>query len=338
MRKMRYKPKILVVGSFVKDLIISSHRFPDQGETVLGYGFQTASGGKGANQAIQAARLGASVTMVGKVGDDAFGKDLVESCVQNGIDCSRVMVDRLQPSSVGNVQLQVDENGKTQNRIIVVPGANMTITTEEISFLQEEIGRYDMVLLQLEIPMQVNEAVVRYAHEQGVPVMLNSAPADTVSQEMLAKLDYISPNEYEAAELTGITIRRNGKDVHIEDVKDVIECLLKQGVKNVLITLGTAGAAFGNEREFYLIPTLDDIAAVDPTGAGDSFVGAFSTFVSMGIDYKTAVRMSNYVGSLTVSAMGAQPSLPSLEQVQALIRERGEMELLLPEEDGSRCG
>ena len=227
---------------------------------------------------------------------------------------------------------------KTQNRIIVVPGANMTITTEEISFLQEEIGRYDMVLLQLEIPMQVNEAVVRYAHEQGVPVMLNSAPADTVSQEMLAKLDYISPNEYEAAELTGITIRRNGKDVHIEDVKDVIECLLKQGVKNVLITLGTAGAAFGNEREFYLIPTLDDIAAVDPTGAGDSFVGAFSTFVSMGIDYKTAVRMSNYVGSLTVSAMGAQPSLPTLEQVQALIRERGEMELLLPEEDGSRCG
>lgn len=186
--------------------------------------------------------------------------------------------------------------------------------------------------------MQVNEAVVRYAHEQGVPVMLNSAPADTVSREMLAKLDYISPNEYEAAELTGITIRRNGKDVHIEDVKDVIECLLKQGVKNVLITLGTAGAAFGNEREFYLIPTLDDIAAVDPTGAGDSFVGAFSTFVSMGIDYKTAVRMSNYVGSLTVSAMGAQPSLPSLEQVQALIRERGEMELLLPEEDGSRCG
>lgn len=101
-------------------------------------------------------------------------------------------------------------------------------------------------------------------------------------------------------------------------------------MKNVLITLGTAGAAFGNEREFYLIPTLDDIAAVDPTGAGDSFVGAFSTFVSMGIDYKTAVRMSNYVGSLTVSAMGAQPSLPSLEQVQALIRERGEWSCCSP--------
>ena len=189
---MRYKPKILVVGSFVKDLIISSHRFPDQGETVLGTDFKPL---RAAREPIRRFRLPGSVQASpwwGKVGDDAFGKDLVESCVQNGIDCSRVMVDRLQPSSVGNVQLQVDENGKTQNRIIVVPGANMTITTEEISFCREEIGRYDMVLLQLEIPMQVNEAVVRYAHEQGVPVMLNSAPADTVSREMLAKLDYIS--------------------------------------------------------------------------------------------------------------------------------------------------
>lgn len=141
------RPRILVVGSFVKDLIVSASRFPERGETVLGTGFRMATGGKGANQAVEAARVGARVTMVGKVGDDAFGRDLVGACEESGIDCSRVMVDPENPSSVGNVQLQVGEDGSTENRIIVVPGANMTITPEEIAFLETEIGQFDMVLL-----------------------------------------------------------------------------------------------------------------------------------------------------------------------------------------------
>lgn len=322
-------PRILVVGSFVKDLIVSSGRFPEAGETVLGYDFQTASGGKGANQAIQAARLGACVTMVGKVGDDVFGKEMIDSCAQSGIDCSKVMVDEKIPSSVGNVQLRVDKDGKTQNRIIVVPGANMTITKEDVSFLETEIEKYDMVLLQLEIPMEINELVVEYASRKNVPVMLNSAPSAPISPELLSRLTYISPNEYEAADLTGLSIRRTGMDVNADDVRAVVNALLGRGVKNVLITLGTAGAAFGNAEEFFICPTVEGISAVDPTGAGDSFVGAFSTFVTMGMSHERAVRIANYVGSLTVSRMGAQPSLPSLEQVNELIRERGEVELLL---------
>lgn len=332
------RPKILVVGSFVKDLIVSANRFPEPGETVLGCGFQTAAGGKGANQAIQAARLGAEVTMVGKVGDDAFGKDLIQSCEESGIDCSHVMVDSVNPSSIGNVQLQVDENGKTQNRIIVVPGANMTITPEEVAFLKEEIQEYDMVMLQLEIPMEINELVASYAHEKGIPVMLNSAPSDKISDTLLSKLTYISPNEYEAADLTGIEIHHEGREVAEEDVRGVVAEFLKKGVKNVLITLGNAGAAFGNENEFYMEPTLEEIKPVDPTGAGDSFVGAFSTFVSMGIDHEKSIRIANYVASLTVSVMGAQPSLPTLDKVEDLIRQRGETDLLVFQEANVMCG
>lgn len=328
---MMNRPKILVVGSFVKDLIVSAGRFPEAGETVLGQDFRTASGGKGANQAIQAARLGAQVTMVGKVGNDAFGREMIASCAESGIDCSHIMVDKEVPSSVGNVQLQVGQGGKAQNRIIVVPGANMAIRKEEIGFLETEIGNYDMVLLQLEIPMEINELVAEYAYRKNVPVMLNSAPSAEISSGLLSKLAYISPNEYEAADLTGIEIRRKGKEVDAGDVQAVVQKLLGEGVRNVLITLGSAGAAFGNAAEFYLCPTVDGISAVDPTGAGDSFVGAFSTFVSMGISHEKAVCIANYVGALTVSRMGAQPSLPTFDQVFALVRERGDTALLAME-------
>ncbi len=321
-------PKILVVGSFVKDLIVSTPRFPNAGETVLGNSFQTASGGKGANQAIQAARLGAHVTMVGKVGDDVYGREMISSCLECGIDCSRVMMDDKAPSSIGNVQLQIGQDGKTQNRIIVVPGANMAIQKEDIRFLETEIANYDMVLLQLEIPMEINELVAEYAYQKNVPVMLNSAPSAQISDCLISKLTYISPNEYEAADLTGIRIHRNGQNVNEKDVKAVIHSLIERGAQNVLITLGSMGAAFGNKKEFYLCPAVKNVSAVDPTGAGDSFVGAFCTLVSMGIDYERAVSIANYVGALTVSHMGAQPSLPSLEQVKALIHERDDDVLL----------
>ena len=148
------KPRLLVVGSFVMDLIVSTPRFPQSGETVLGTGYRTAPGGKGANQAVQAARLGAEVTMVGKVGQDAFGDALIESARAAGVDVRHVARSQALPSAVGNVQLETAD-GQSANRIIVVPGANMDITPEEVSFLQEEISRYDMLLLQQEIPMEI---------------------------------------------------------------------------------------------------------------------------------------------------------------------------------------
>lgn len=315
---MRRKPKILVVGSFVMDLIVSTNKFPNAGETVLGTGFRTAPGGKGANQAVQAARLGADVTMVGKVGQDDFGNSLIQSCKDAGIHAEYVAIDPNASSAVGNVQLEIGETG-TQNRIIVVSGANMTITPEDVAFLKDTIDQYDMVVLQLEIPMEINEIVAKYAFDKGVPVMLNSAPSAPLSQELLSCLTYISPNEHEAADLTGIPIRKNGKTVNQDDVKAAVDCLLSKGVKNVVITLGNAGAVVANRDEFIYQPCIDVVEVKDPTAAGDSFVGAFTTGVCSGLNHTQALDFANYTATLTVSRMGAQPSLPHLPEVVELM-------------------
>lgn len=318
---MQRKPKILVVGSLVMDLTVSTNRFPNAGETVLGTSFQTAAGGKGANQAVQAARLGADVTMVGKVGNDDFGKRLIQSCKESGIYTDFVAVDNASSSAVGNVQIEVSKNG-TNNRIIVVPGANMTITQQDIAFLKDTIDQYDMVILQLEISMEINELVAKYAFDKGVPVMLNSAPSAPLSNELLSHLTYISPNEHEAADLTGIQIRKDGKKVNEEDVKAAVKVLLAKGVKNVIITLGSAGAVVANAEESVYAPCVDVVEVKDPTAAGDSFVGAFTTAVCAGLNHKQALDFANYAATLTVSRMGAQPSLPKLQEVIDLMKEQ----------------
>lgn len=316
---MQGKPKILVVGSFVMDLIVSTERFPNSGETVLGKGFQTAPGGKGANQAVQAARLGADVTMVGKVGKDDFGKSLMNSCKESGIHTDFVAVDPTVSSAVGNVQLEVNGT-ETKNRIIVVPGANMTITPDDVAFLKETIDQYDMVILQLEIPMAINELVAEYAHDKGIPVMLNSAPSAPLSEKLLSCLTYISPNEHEAADLTGIQIRKQGKSVNEDDVRAAVASLLSKGVQNVIITLGSAGAVVANAKEYILAHCVDVVEVKDPTAAGDSFVGAFTTAVCAGLNHREALDFANYTAALTVSRMGAQPSLPKLAEVLELMK------------------
>jgi len=318
---MQKKPKILVVGSFVMDLIVSTNKFPNSGETVLGTSFQTAPGGKGANQAVQAARLGADVTMVGKVGNDDFGKRLVQSCKDSGIHTDFVAVDDTVSSAVGNVQLEVSEN-ETRNRIIVVSGANMTITPQDIAFLKDTIDRYDMVILQLEIPMQINEIVAKYAFDKGVPVMLNSAPSAPLSDELLSCLTYISPNEHEAADLSGVKIRKDGKKINEAEVKAAVNVLLAKGVKNVIITLGSAGAVVANAKESVYAPCVDVVEVKDPTAAGDSFVGAFTTAVCAGLNHSQALDFANYTATLTVSRMGAQPSLPKFDEVITLMKEQ----------------
>ena len=316
---MGKRPRILVVGSFVMDLIVSTGRFPSSGETVLGKNFHIVPGGKGANQAVQAARLGADVTMVGKVGDDDFGKKLLESCKNAGIHTEHVMTDPSVSSSVGNVQLEERPDG-TSNRIIVIPEANQKIRPEEVGFLKDTISRYDMVILQLEIPMEINELVAEYAFQKGVPVMLNPAPSAPLSKEFLSHLTYLSPNEHEAADLSGVEIRRDGKKVSQEDLKAAIDALLDTGVKNVVVTLGNAGAAVAGRKNFVWEPCIDVVETKDPTAAGDSFIGAFTVAVCAGLTRKQALRFANYCATLTVSRIGAQTSLPTLREVFDLIR------------------
>ena len=313
---MAHIPQILVVGSFVMDLITSTQQFPSEGQTVLGCDFQMAPGGKGANQAVQMARLGADVTMVGKVGDDLFGRRLIASSSEAGIDIGEVKKDGGVPSAVGNVIIERCGTAAA-NRIIVVPGANMAIRPEDVAFLEEDIAHYDMVILQLEIPMEINILVARYARAKGVPVMLNAAPSDKLPLELLQNITYISPNEHEAADITGISIDCDSGETLENRVRAATAKLMEMGVDHALITLGSRGAAFGDREEFLLCPAREGVTVVDPTAAGDSFVAAFCTAVCCGAGHGQAVEFANDVAAITVSRMGAQPSLPTIEEVAA---------------------
>lgn len=317
------KPKILVVGSFVMDQIATTEIFPREGQTVLGKTFSKAPGGKGANQAVQMARLGADVTMVGKLGHDSNGEEMVKACKEAGIHTEHIVYDDKLPSGCSVIILEEAPGKQTVNRIIVLSGSNMSITPDDVAFLKEKIAEYDLVVLQLEIPMEINELVARYAYEKGVPVMLNSAPSAPLSDELLSHLTYISPNEHEAYDMVGIRISHEDKGVNMEEAKAATAALKAKGVKNVLITLGEAGAILDTEKDgVFYSPCAENVMAVDPTAAGDSFVGALSVGLSCGWDYDETLKFANHTAALTVSGMGAMPSLPTLERVEAFLMER----------------
>lgn len=311
-----HNPKILVVGSLVMDLIAETQRFPAAGETVLGIAFSTASGGKGANQAVQAARLGADVTMVGMVGMDAFGMEMIESVQASGVNVSHILRTDKASSAIGHIQIEKTEN-HVQNRIVVVSGANMCILPEHIAFLKDEIDQYDIVLLQLEIPMEINCLVAAWAAEKNVPVMLNCAPIAPMPVELLRNVTYISPNETEAEVLTGIEVKDE------ESIAKAIASIKALGIPNVLITLGSRGVAYENDGQIVYSPALKNLDVKDTTAAGDSFIGAFCTAMGKGIPVEKALTFANHTAGLTVCRMGAQPSLPTLAEVLALMHERG---------------
>lgn len=312
---MKRKPKLLVVGSFVMDTISTTKVFPQAGQTVLGEKYRTAPGGKGANQAMEAQLLGADVTMVGKVGEDVFGDMLISSLQKKGVDVGHVMRTPDEQSAVGNVILQQLPDGQTQNRIIVLSGANMTIRPEEVSFLKDTIQDYDMVLLQLEIPMEINCLVAEYAHDAGVPVMLNPAPIAPLPEDLLAHVTYLSPNETEAAALLGCIVREENSHVTKERITEIQKAMKRRGLEKLLITLGDDGAMIVSPDEVIHQPGVEGITAVDPTAAGDSFVGAFCTGICAGLSETEALQFSNLVAAVTVSKMGAQPSLSTLDEV-----------------------
>lgn len=309
------RPKILVVGSLVMDLIVSTERFCKAGESVIGNGFTTAPGGKGANQAVQASRLGAEVSMVGKVGNDDFGRSLIKSAKESGVNTDYIFVCEKAHTAVGNVQIQKNAKG-TENRIIVVPGANFELTTEDTAFLKEDIANYDMVIIQHEISQEVNYKVAEYAKAKGIPVMLNPAPSSEVPKELISCLTYISPNEHEAEDITGIKAESGG-------IEKAAKALHGMGAKNVLITLGKAGCAFSDGSVIMRSESIDIAPVVDPTAAGDSFIGAFCTAISAGVSIKEALVFANFTAGITVSRMGAQTSLPTFTEVIETMKAKG---------------
>ncbi len=298
-------PKIVVVGSINTDMVVKSERIPAPGETVTGGQFVMPAGGKGANQAVAAARLGAEVTLVSKVGEDIFGSQSVENFKRDGILTDFITTDA--DSHTGVALILVD--GQGENLISVAPGANATITPDDVRKAADRIGSADVVLLQLEIPLETVEFTARLASEAGVTVVLDPAPAAPLDAELLQNVTYLTPNESEATRLTGIEVTDEAS------ARAAAEKLIAGGVDNVIVTLGTQGALVATADGAFMVPS-HTVEAMDSTAAGDAFNGGLAFALANGMTLEDAVREAALVGALSVTRMGAQPSLPTADELE----------------------
>lgn len=300
---------ICVLGSLNMDIVLKVERMVKSGETILAKGFDKIPGGKGANQAVAARRLGATVYMVGKVGNDDNGQKLVEALKNDNVNLEYLYTDEKEPT--GMAIIPVDDEGN--NSIIVVSGSNMTITSEDIKKSEKAIVNSKVLITQFETPVEGSIEAFKMAKEKGVITILNPAPARKVPEELLKYTDIIAPNETEAYELTGIKVDSKDK------IKEAAKTFLDKGVKFVIITLGERGAALVSKDEFCIVPA-HKVKAIDTTAAGDSFIGGVATKLcdeeSLNYEVLTkAVTFANKVSSIVVQRKGAQTSLPTLEEV-----------------------
>jgi ribokinase len=278
------KPEILVVGSLNMDLVVQMSAIPRPGETLIGGHFDTFPGGKGANQAVAAARLGSHVTMVGKVGGDAFGEQMLQIIKSEGIEARFIGIDS--QTATGVALITVDSQG--QNSIAVASGANFTLTANEVRLALEQIPQVDLLVMPLEIPIETILTAARIAKQRGARVILNPAPACELDDELMSMIDVIVPNEGEAERLTGLTLDR------AQDMRKAGTALLHRGVGSVVITLGEKGALLvelGLEKPSIEIIPAYPVQVVDTTAAGDGFVGALATGLGEGLslDRKSVV-------------------------------------------------
>ena len=298
--------KILVIGSLNADLVVRSPRFPSPGETIQGENLVTIPGGKGANQAVAAARLGAQVAMIGRVGTDTFGSMLINNLKQNKVNADRVIKDG--SSATGTAVIVVDSQG--QNSIILSPGANGKVTPSDIN--PGSFSSSSLLLLQLEIPIETVIHSANLAREKGLLVLLNPAPAHDLPDDLLKTADYILPNETELGLLTGKPV----KDLAMVGAAGL--SLLARGAKNIIATLGAQGALIVNKDGVKLIPSFK-VNIVDTTAAGDAFIGGLAVGLLNGKSLEDAVQYACACGALAVTKFGAQPSLPNAEDVNGII-------------------
>ena len=292
--------KILVIGSSNTDMTIKAPRIPAPGETILGGEFKMGPGGKGANQAVAAARLGGDVSFVCKVGKDVFGEKSLEGYRKEGIDISNVIYSD-KPSGVALIM--VDDNG--ENCISVAPGANGDITPDDILKISDVIRNAGFVVLQLEIPVESVLAAARIAHEAGAYVILNPAPACKLPDELFKYVSLATPNQTEIALMTGI---ENDVDAAMEKLQDM-------GVNDIILTLGSKGSAIWDGKKSEIIPARK-VKAVDATAAGDTFCGALCVALSEGKTKREAVEFATKASALTVQKMGAQESIPFRKDIE----------------------
>ena len=306
-------PHILVVGSLNMDLVVQMPAIPRPGETLLGGRFATFPGGKGANQAVAAARLGARVTMVGRVGSDAFGEQMLKTVASEGIDTRFIGVDP--QNATGVALITVDAQG--QNSIAVASGANFALTAEDVRSAWELIPQVDWLVMPLETPLDTVETAAQIAKERGAGVILNPAPAQDLGKQLLQNIDVLIPNESETERLTGLKIQND------EDAHSAGAVLLSLGVGSVVLTLGEKGALIVEGEPagpaYQSIPAFP-VQVIDTTAAGDAFVGALATGLGEGLPLNAAVRFASAAAAISVTRVGAQPSLPYRSEVDRFIR------------------
>jgi ribokinase len=307
------QPKIVVVGSLNMDLIARTSRIPAPGETILGHDFRTAPGGKGANQAVAAARAGARVRMVGRVGRDAFGEELLANLDANEVDHRFVLRD--ETAATGVAVIVVDDAG--ENSIVVLSGANMQLTPADVEAAEAAIAEADLMLLQLEIPLPAVQRAAELGRKHGVQVVLNPAPARSLPADLLRLIDVLIPNETETALLTGMPIDT------IPDLKAAAAALRAQGPAAVILTLGARGALLSTADQMLLAPAFP-VMPVDTTAAGDAFAGGFGAALAGGKSLFEAVRQGNAAGALAATRLGAQPSLPTRSEIAIMLAEAGD--------------
>ena len=296
---------VLVVGSANMDLVVSAERFPAPGETVLGRHFDMFPGGKGANQAVACARLGARTVFLGKMGQDNFKDMLISSMGGNGVLLDHLLIDG--ENGTGTALITVD--GKGENEIIVISGSNMCLNPEEVSVNASLFREARVVLTQLEIPMATVQKAAELAKENGDIFILNPAPANTLPQDLLALIDYLTPNETELELLSGRVV------TDLNSAGKAAQILVEQGVKNVVVTLGEQGALLVNKDGAIHFPAKK-VVAVDTTAAGDAFNGAMAFSLAQGRPIEKAIELANAVAGIAVTKLGAQASMPKLCDVE----------------------
>jgi ribokinase len=296
------KPRITVLGSLNMDLVTVTEIMPQQGETITGQAFSTFPGGKGANQAVAAARLGAEVYMLGKVGNDLFGKKLKEILKQENVNVDFVDVTTNKETGTASIIISDDDN-----RIIVVPGANNEVTPEWVSFHEEQIRKSDILLLQLEIPLESVKKAAQIAKKHKIPVILNPAPYQKLPTNLLKDVTYLTPNEHEYKQLLE------------EATKEEFDLIRTKSI----ITKGEEGVEFllNNNEEIQISAQKVDV--IDTTGAGDTFNGALAVELSKKQEIKNAVLFASIAGSLSVTKLGAQSGMPSLNDVKEIYELQG---------------
>ncbi|WP_367372102.1 ribokinase [Pseudomonas lini] len=298
--------KVVVIGSLNMDLVTRAPRLPRGGETLIGQSFATVSGGKGANQAVAAARLGAQVSMVGCVGSDAYGEALRGALLAEQIDCQAVSTVE---DSSGVALIVVDDN--SQNAIVIVAGANGALTPEVIDRFDAVMQTADVIICQLEVPDATVGHALKRGRELGKTVIFNPAPASRpLPADWYAAIDYLIPNESEASALSGLPVDS------LSTAETAAARLIAMGAGKVIITLGSQGSLFADGKRFEHYPA-PKVKAVDTTAAGDTFVGGFAAALAAGKSEVEAIRFGQVAAALSVTRAGAQPSIPTLSDVQA---------------------